>query len=82
MKFLVEFHLKPGSMKKAVELFEQVGPNRNPGVAFRGAWVGTHTEIAFVLIESDDENLVTRAAQSWSEHGDFEIHPVLDIENF
>jgi hypothetical protein len=28
------------------------------------------------------EPLITKAAQSWSEHGDFAIHPVIDIEQF
>lgn len=82
MKFLVEFNLKPDSKKKVVEIFERTGPNRKPGVTFRGAWIGTRSDVVFVLAESDDEALVTKAAESWREYGDCEIQPVIDVENF
>ncbi len=82
MKFMVEFHLKSDSKKKAVEIFEQSGPNRNPGVAFRGAWVGMRSDMVFVLTESDDEALVAKVAEGWREYGDHRIHPVIDFENF
>lgn len=82
MKFMVEFRLKPGSKEKAVESFERMGPNRNPGVSFHGAWIGIRSDTAFVLTESDDEALVATVAESWSEYGDCQIQPVIDIENF
>jgi len=82
MKFLVEFQLKPDSKVKAVEMFERIGPNRNPGVAFRGAWVGTRDDLVFVLTESDEEELVQRVAEAWSEFGTHRIHPLIDVENF
>ena len=82
MKFIVEFRLKPGSKNKALEIFETRGPNRTPGVSFRQAWVGTKADLVFVLAESESESLVTNAAQSWREHGDYQIHPVIDIEQF
>jgi Protein of unknown function (DUF3303) len=82
MKFIVEYHLKPGSKNKVVELFEQRGPNRNPGVKFQGAWIGQTADIAFVLTESEDLALVESVAKTWSEHGSYEIHPVIDVEQF
>ncbi|MCE9552889.1 MAG: DUF3303 domain-containing protein [Planctomycetes bacterium] len=82
MKFMVQFRLNPGSKKKAVESFERMGPNRNPGVAFRGAWIAVRSDVVFVLTESDDEALVAKVSEIWSEYGDCQIHPVIDVENF
>src|SRR6266550_5458735 len=53
MKFMVEFSVKPGDKNKAAQAFEQRGPNRNPGVAFRGAWIGQNADVVFALVESD-----------------------------
>ena len=82
MKFIVEIQIKDGDKNKAVQAFEQRGPNRNPGVAFKGAWIGRSDDVAFVLVESGDEALVTAVAQSWSEIGDFRITQVIDLEQF
>ena len=54
MKYMVEFRLKPGSKSKAVEYFESRGPNRNPGVTFRGAWVVA--EILMDRVSGDGES--------------------------
>jgi len=82
MKFMVEFQLQPGIKNKAVEAFEQRGPNRNPGVRFVGAWVGTKDDVAFVLVESADEALVAKAGQSWSDFSQHQIYPVIDVQQF
>jgi hypothetical protein len=82
MKFMVQFRLKPGSKNKAVACFESRGPNRNPGVTFRGAWVGKDSDVVFVLVESEDESLLTSAAQSWSEFGTHQATAVLDIQQY
>jgi hypothetical protein len=82
MQFMVEFRLKPGAKSKAVETFEQRGPNRNPGVAFEKAWIGNHSDVAFVLVNSADEALVAKAAEQWSDFGQTQIHPVVDIQQF
>jgi hypothetical protein len=82
MKFIVEFHFKPGTKEKAMDLFELRGPNRNPGVSFRNAWIGTRSDIAFVLLESDYESLVEQAAQTWHDAGSYRIHPVVDVEQY
>lgn len=82
MKFFVEFQIKDGDKNKAAAAFEQRGPNRNPGVAFKGAWIARNDDVAFVLVESADEALVAAAAQSWSEIGDSRITQVTDIEQF
>jgi hypothetical protein len=37
MKFMVEFSVRPGNENSALQAFEQQGPNRSPGVTFRGA---------------------------------------------
>src|SRR3954468_19967649 len=52
MKFFVEFQLKPGNKEKVLELFELQGPNRKPGVTFKGAWIGKNEEVIYVLAES------------------------------
>ena len=82
MKFMVEFRLKPGAKNKAVETFEKRGPSRNPGVAFEAAWIGSQSDVAFVLVNSADEALVAKAAEQWSEFGQTEIHSVVDIQQF
>ena len=82
MKFMVEFSVHPGNKNKAVQAFEQRGPNRNPGVTFRGAWIGMNADVVFALVESDDESLVRSAAKSWTELGDFRVTPVIDVEHF
>ena len=82
MKFMVEFSIRPGNKNKAAQAFEQRGPNRDPGVTFHGAWVGKHADVVFALVESADESLVTSAAKSWTELGDFRVTPVIDVEQF
>ena len=82
MKYLVQLRLKPGCQDKALELFEQHGPTRMPGVRFRQAWINTRSHIVFAVMESDDELLVEKAAQSWAQLADMEIHPVIDMEQF
>jgi hypothetical protein len=82
MKYIVEFRVQPGNKNKAFEAFEQRGPSRNPGVAFRGAWIGKHEDVIFVLAESSDEALVREAAKTWSESGDFRLTEVIDVEQY
>lgn len=82
MRFMVEFQLQPGARNKAVEAFEQRGPNRNPGVAFVGAWIARREDVAFVLVDAQDEALVANAAKSWSQVGEAKIHPVVDVQQY
>lgn len=81
-KFMVEFRLKPDSKKEVLDLFELQGPNRASGVSFRNAWIGTNSNLIFVLCESDDEALVKKACQAWSEHGECHVHPVIHHEQY
>ena len=80
MKYMVELKLKPGGKNKLFEAFDLRGPNQSPGVTFHNAWVDTRAEIVFVRGESNEEALVSTACEAWREHGDFTIHPVIDIE--
>jgi hypothetical protein len=82
MKFFIEFQLKPGNKKKVMELFEQQGPNRNPGVSLRGAWIGKNEEVIFVLAEAADEELLAKAGQVWRSYGDYEVTPVIDLDQY
>lgn len=82
MKFIVEFQLKPGTKNAVIDTFDLRGPNRNPGVLFHNAWVGTHEDVIFVLGESADEALVVAACESWRNASSYEIHQVVDIEQF
>jgi hypothetical protein len=82
MKFMAEFRLKPGVKNQAVEVFEQRGPNRIPGVRFLGAWVGNQSDVAFVLVDGDDEAVVARAVESWRAFGEAQIHSVIDIQQY
>jgi len=82
MKFMVELVLKPGSTYRAMDAFELRGPNQNPGVALRSAWVGIRSELVFALVESDDEELVRNASRTWADVGDCKINPVVEIEQF
>jgi hypothetical protein len=80
MKFMIEFRLKPGHKDHVLATFERVGPNRNEGVTFRGAWVATHSDVIFVLAEGDDESRVAEVAGKWSEHGEATVHAVIDVD--
>jgi hypothetical protein len=71
MKFLVQLQVKPECRNKAMEAFELRGPNRNPGVTLKQAWVDTRSHIVFALAESADEASVEKAGQSWAEFGDY-----------
>jgi len=82
MKYLVQLRLKPGSERDAIDAFELRGPSRNPGVRLHQGWIDTKSHIVFVIIESSDAALVEKAAQSWAEFGESEIHPVVDIEQY
>jgi hypothetical protein len=81
-KFIVEFRLKPGNKNKVLELFELAGPNRSPGVSFRNAWIGTRSDLIFVLCESAEEGPVEQACQKWSDFGEHTIHPVIHHEQY
>jgi hypothetical protein len=82
MKFFVTCQLKPGNKKKVMEAFELRGPNRNPGVAFRGAWIGKGEEVIFVLAECANEELLHKAAEGWGDFGEYEITPVIDFDEY
>ena len=82
MKFMIEFPIQPGNKNRVVEVFEQRGPNRSPGVTFHGAWIGKESDVVFALVEGADESLVTSAAKSWTDTGSFRITPVIDLEQF
>jgi hypothetical protein len=82
MKFMVTLRLKPGAKNKALEAFDERGPNRNPGVALRGAWVATHADVVYALVESASEAAVAEAAKTWNNHGESEITAVVDIEQY
>ena len=82
MKFMVELQVKPGSKNKALDVFDERGPNRNPGVALRGAWIANHADVVFALVESREEALVASAAQSWDQISEYRIVSVVDIEQF
>jgi len=82
MKFFVEFQLKPGNKQKIMEAFELRGPNRSPGVTLQGAWTAKNEEVIYVLAESADEALLVNAAQSWRKYGDYQITPVIDLDQY
>jgi hypothetical protein len=82
MKYLVEVHLNPGAKNQAIEAFEQRGPNRTPHIKFDKAWLGSRTEVAFIVVSSDSENHVAEACKAWSGFGTIKIHPVIDIEQY
>lgn len=78
MKFLVEFRLSPHSTSRVSETFSRWRPQRDPAVMFHGARMGTRYNVIFVVGESDDEELIARACQSWDEHGNYRIYAVSD----
>lgn len=82
MKFMIEFQLKANGKNDAIEAFEQRGPNRTAGVRLYGAWIGKQADVVFVLVESDDEARVEKAAQSWGDLGQPTITAVIDIEQY
>ena len=82
MKFFVEFQLKPGNKTKIMEAFELGGPNRNPGVTLQGVWIAKNEEVIYVIAESADEALLINAAQSWGKYGDYQITPVIDLDQY
>lgn len=82
MKFIACFQLKPGVKNQMADAFESRGPNRAPGVTFRGAWIGASEDVLFVLAEADDQAAIDAAGQNWRAFGDYELHRVIDVESF
>ena len=82
MKFFVEFELKPGNKEKVMEAFELRGPNRNPGVTLLGVWIGKSEEVIYVLAESPHDELLAKAAQTWGRFGDYQITPVIALDEY
>ena len=82
MLFMVQVQLHPGTKDSVLETFELRGPNRNPGISYRGAWIGAHDDTVFVLVEGEDEALVEQAAASWGDVGPHETHLVIDVEDY
>jgi hypothetical protein len=82
MKYMVQFQFKSEGRAEALERFERLGTNRHAGVTFRSAWIGSDRGVAFVLVESDSEELVKQAAESWKSQGECSIYPVIDIEQY
>jgi hypothetical protein len=80
MKYMAELRLKPDSRNRALEEFEQRGPNRNLGVSLLGAWVGKDTDVVYALLESTDAALAEQAASSWRAVAQYTITPVIDIQ--
>lgn len=80
MRFVVEFRLSPDSTSKVTEAFSRWRPQRDPGVLFRGARIGTRYDVIFVVGEGEDEERVARACQSWDEHGNYRIYALSDAE--
>jgi hypothetical protein len=80
--FLIEFRLKPGSKNKMVDQFELQGPDHESGVSFRNAWIGTRSDLIFVLCDSAEEALVDQACRKWNEFGEHTIHPVVHHEQY
>jgi hypothetical protein len=81
MKFMVEFRVQPGHKEQVLAEFERMGPNRQGGVTFRGGWVGSHSDMIFVLAETDDEARLAEVAQSWSVHGESKLYAVVDVND-
>jgi hypothetical protein len=82
LKFMVEFRNQPGMKNPIVDAFTLRGPNRNPGVEFKDAWLGKQDDLIFILCESDEQSLVENACRTWSEYGEFRIFPVVEIQDY
>ena len=82
MKYIVQLRLHPGVKNAAFEYFERRGPNQNPGVELRGAWIGKEADLVFALVEGDDPQQIQAAGASWKQFGQFEVYPVTDIEQY
>jgi hypothetical protein len=54
----------------------------HPGVRFLGAWVGNHSDVAFVLLDAEDEAHVAKAAEAWAIFGEAQIHQVIDVQQY
>lgn len=80
MKFMVEFHFPAAEREAILRRFEERGPNRNPGVTFRDAWIGERDPIAYVLVEAADRGLIESTVRQWSDKGTAKVTPVVDVE--
>ncbi len=81
-KFMIEFRLTPGSKNKVLDIFEVQGPNRTAGVTISNAWIGTRSDLIFVMCESAEESLVEQACQAWKQFGEVQIYPVIGVEQY
>lgn len=82
MKFMVEFSVQSGGRERLIAEFERRGPNQHPGVVFRNAWVGTYTDVAFVLVEGESVAAIEKVAASWGEFGEHRIHAVAEVQDY
>ena len=82
MKFIVEVRLNPGAKNQVVDAFELRGPNRSANVKFEKAWLGSRDDLAFVLVDSNEEASVVEACCNWNAFGKTQVYPVTDIEQF
>jgi hypothetical protein len=80
MKFIVELRLSADSQSKLSDAFSRWRPQRDAGVMFRGARIGSRHNVIFVVGEGEDEERIARACQSWEQHGNYRIYPVSDAE--
>jgi hypothetical protein len=80
MKYMVEFPFPADQREPILRRFEERGPNRNPGVKFRDAWIGERDHVIYVLVESDDIAAVESACCSWADMGPAKITPVVGVE--
>jgi hypothetical protein len=80
MKYMVEFQFPAERRDAILQRFEERGPNRNPGVKFRDAWIGERDHVIFVLVESADIAEVQSACCTWTDIGPAKITPVVAVE--
>lgn len=82
MLYMLKLQISAGKRDQALAEFERRGPNRNPGVKFRGAWIAVKDDTAYALVEGTDEPAIENACQAWSEYGQWSVCPVVDIEKY
>jgi len=51
-------------------------------VTLQGAWIAKNEEMIYVIAESEDEALLVNAAQSWGKYGDYQITPVIELDQY
>ncbi len=82
MRFMVRWTLKGDNRDRTIARFKETGGPPPSGVQMIGRWHCASGSGGFALAESGDAAAIHRWVYDWSDLLSFEVHPVLNDEEF